>query len=117
MQTMMVQVYRNLHKDKWSVRYKGKIIKHLDELVLFKCEFRVQPAGRAKVLKEKRKNVHAYVSGELTDFNNTQICIVPASYNPYKFDYFYKKSDSSKIEYCQAVAFLTDGTIKILEIS
>jgi hypothetical protein len=110
---MIVHVYRNLHKNKWSIKYKGKVIKHLDELVLINCVFRVQKAGRAKVLREKRKNVHAYVCGELTDITDTTICNTPAGYNPYKRDCFVNKIDNSKIEKSNTVCFLKDGTIRV----
>jgi hypothetical protein len=108
-----VEVYRNLHKNKWSIRHKGRIIKHLDSLVLLNCVFRVQPAGRKKVLREKRKNVHAYIKGELNEFCSLDLCTIDASYNPYKFDYFFRKRDNSRIDKCSMVTFLQNGSIKI----
>ena len=55
------------------------------------CKFVVRPAGRAKVLREKKKNVHAFVRGYLLTTNivrpedETGTCIWDnISYNPYK---------------------------------
>ena len=62
-----VQVYYNLHKKCLSIRYKGKVIEHAREVTLTDARFHVQPAGRARVLREKKKNVHAYVSGKLKE--------------------------------------------------
>jgi hypothetical protein len=38
---MRVQVYKNLHTGNWSVRHKGKVIAHLDEVILRDCVFHV----------------------------------------------------------------------------
>ena len=57
--------------------------------------FAVQPAGQAKVRREGRKNVHAFVRGRIVrapehHFVETfkEKCTQEAIYNPYKFDTF-----------------------------
>jgi len=62
-----VFVYWNLHKNVWSVRSckTRKVIKHCKEIILKDCKFSVSEAGRQRVLREKRKNVHAGVVGTL----------------------------------------------------
>lgn len=57
---MKVFVYKNLHKDCWSVKAlegenKGKVILHSNDLSLEHCEFRVQKGGQAKVRETKQK--------------------------------------------------------------
>ena len=90
-----VFVYRNLHKKCYSVKdWKTKlVIAHVDEILLVDAVFKVSEAGRQRVLKEKRKNVHAGVMGfwdkeiETSSFslyNNTHL----AYYNPYKYSSF-----------------------------
>jgi hypothetical protein len=62
-----VEVYRNLNTGTLSVRRTGKGGKVFSRpLVAFVRDPKlvVQPAGRERVLKEKRKNVHAFVRGE-----------------------------------------------------
>ena len=59
-----VEVYRNLHNDKLSVRYGGKVVGHVDSIWLRDATFAVQPAGRDRVRREKKKNVHAFVRGK-----------------------------------------------------
>ena len=92
---MRVEVYWNLHKLCWSVRAlegpnKGRVIKHTQALGLRDCRFAVQPAGRERVLREQRKNVHAFVRG----FMDTRTSLPPfdesvcVTYNPYKYDTF-----------------------------
>jgi hypothetical protein len=60
-----VEVYRNLHKDCWSVRDSKTrlVISHVDYIHLQNATLVVRPAGREKVLREKRKNVHAFIKG------------------------------------------------------
>ena len=105
-----VQVYYNLHKKCLSIRYKGKVIEHAREVTLTDAKFHVQPAGRERVLREKRKNVHAYVSGKLKEsFWHTQ---APAyvwtakqriTYNPYKHKNFVDKKTLKPITSAQVV--------------
>ena len=89
---MKVQVFYNLLKKRLSVRSAetGLVINHADIVALDNAKFHVQPAGRAKVRREKRKNVHAYDSwqlcrpaGDLEGYSLDR-----AYYNPYKNEFF-----------------------------
>ena len=64
---MRVEVYWNLHKKCWSVRHKGKVIAHERLVDLIDVTWVVQPAGNARVRREKRKNVHAFARGTLAE--------------------------------------------------
>ena len=89
LKVMRVQVYYNLHKKRLSVRNRGKVIKHTDIIALENVKFHVQPAGQAKVRKNKRKNVHAYVSGDLAKKQAVNSMVSDlVKYNPYKNDFF-----------------------------
>ena len=61
-----VKVYFNLQKDCLSVidAETGLLYCHAHRVELHDAKFRVQPAGRERVLREKRKNVHAYIVGK-----------------------------------------------------
>jgi hypothetical protein len=54
-------VYWNLHKKCYSVRFRGRVIHHLDRLIGVNATFRVSQVGRQRVLREQSKNVHAFV--------------------------------------------------------
>lgn len=83
-----VWIYRNLRRKLYSIRQSNRIVAHTDAIMLKNAEFKVNEAGRKRVLEEKRKNVHAFVigyiikSGMATDKNGK----LPAKiiYNPYK---------------------------------
>lgn len=65
-----VKVYRNRHKSAWSVVVSGKVSRYADSLLLKDCKFRVQPAGHQRYLRDKVRNVHAYVQGRLTELED-----------------------------------------------
>jgi len=89
---MKVDVYFNLHKKVFSVRHKGRVIEHASNVMLRNVTYVVQPAGRARVLREGKKNVHAFARGELIQ----RLPVVNyqgnlAKYNPYKAATFVDK--------------------------
>jgi hypothetical protein len=89
-----VYVYRNLNASKktgkpvYSVMRQGKVVKRVHRILLRDVTFVVRQAGRQKVLREKRKNVHAFVKGLITrsamgiDRNGKDLPM-RISYNPY----------------------------------
>lgn len=99
-----VMVYYNLHKHTFSITLAGKVIMHADMVKLSDVEFRVRKGGKERVRGEKRKNVHAFVIGDLIDY-----CEHPCSevlepsfgdlvtYNPYENDSFVLKSTGEPI--------------------
>lgn len=94
-------VYFNLHRKCFSIKAleganKGRVIAHRNDVLLFDGTFKVSEAGRQRVLKEQRKNVHAGVVGHwdetgsayLTTINRVTVNGTPVTYNPYKYDSF-----------------------------
>ena len=87
-----VYVYKNLHKDCYSVKQDGLVKLHTHNICLWDASFRVGKKGRERVLNEKRKNVHAGVSGYIDRDWDLQR-LPPTNfrsviYNPYKWDTF-----------------------------
>jgi len=62
-----VFVYWNSHKNCWSLRdvKTRKVVQHLPSLILYSCKFKVSERGRQRVIKERKKFVHAGVEGFL----------------------------------------------------
>lgn len=98
-----VYVYKNLHRNCYSVKQDGLVKMHTDSICLWDASFRVGQKGREKVLKEKRKNVHAGVSGYIDlDWDsqshpptNTRGVI----YNPYSYKTFVCASITDRSEW------------------
>ena len=86
-----VFVYKNLHKDCWSIKQDGLVKAHTEEVRMWDCAFQVNAKGRQKVLDEQRKNVHAGIKGYID--NDQQVPSgVEVTYNPYKYDSFVDKA-------------------------
>ena len=100
-----VFVYKNLHKDCWSVKQDGLVKAHTEEVRMWDCAFQVNAKGRQKVLDEQRKNVHAGIKGYID--NDQQVPSgVEVTYNPYKYDSFVDK-DSEEPVYFSSYAKLS----------
>ncbi len=91
-----VRIYRNLHSNVFSVQRKvpGKswrVCKHVREFVVEHAKFIVNETGRQRVLKEKRKNVHAFIYGlwrnDLNPVAN-EFFWWYVGYNPYEYHQF-----------------------------
>ena len=94
-----VQVYYNIRRGDYSVRQSGRVIDHVDSIVLRDVRFNVAPAGRDKVRATGVKNVHATVTGYIVSNNAEHFQRVYSSagnnhdyvaYNPFKYDQFVK---------------------------
>lgn len=86
---MKVKVYWNLHRKCYSVQYRGKVIMHTNQIVIYDPEFCVSQSGRQRVLRERRKNVHAFIIGIYdSDFNGDVETSFRVTYNPYKYQNF-----------------------------
>lgn len=97
---MRVEVYWNYNKKCYSVRSlegenKGRVILHTNKLFLENVKFVVQAGGRNRVLKEKSKNVHAFVRGFIG--KDRKIIGKSITYNPYKYSSFVSREDQKSI--------------------
>jgi len=87
---MQVLVYRNLHNGKLSIKdpKTSLVLGHAMSVDLYNVTFIVNEAGRQRVLRDKKKNVHAYVRGDIGDvdgfksFKDRNLYVSP-KYHPY----------------------------------
>ncbi len=90
---MKVKVYYNLHKNCYSIvslekENYGRVIKYENCVPLFDAQFKVSEKGRQRVLREQKKNVHAYVKGTWVSKFVPRGAVKLATYNPYKYGSF-----------------------------
>lgn len=117
---MKVYVYRNLHKNCFSIKalqgpMKGKVIGHTDEVHLTDVEFRVSEKGRQRVLREKKKYVHAGVVGLIASpYDAPPDDTVSVRYNPYETETFILANSNEPV-YRAAYAKLTNNRIYICQ--
>lgn len=85
-----VEVYRNLHRNCYSVRAHGSVIGYVSDVTLLDPRFVVQPAGRDRVRLTGHKNVHAMVRGIVLPGAARRVpeTATEVRYDPYRFDTF-----------------------------
>jgi hypothetical protein len=113
---MRVYVYFNLHRKCFSIKAlegpnKGRVVAHRDDVLLFDGTFKVSEAGRQRVLRERKKNVHAGVVGHWIGSIDDELTIerivyngTPITYNPYKYNTFVHLYGEHPIETGRLVA-------------
>jgi hypothetical protein len=101
----MFYIYRNLHRGlAFSVRENGRVIDRLIDFVAYDVRFKVSERGRERVLREKRKNVHAFVVVQRYSVATVDVSdMMPVTYNPYKAGTF--MCGDRPISTASAVAF------------
>ena len=112
--TRHVKVYYNLRKHCFSVQHKGKVITHLNSLVIRNAKFKVGKAGRARVLRTKQKNVHAFVIGDMETYSDPNVDTERVTYNPYLYSQFVFAADKFAI-YATDTAWLSNGRIFVIK--
>lgn len=116
---IQVRCYRNLRNGKISLQQKvngnWKVIAHADKVVINQAVFKVYETGRQRVIKEKRKRVHAYVEGILAPiprfFQLDSDKVV--TYNPYKYSSFVMKDSEEPVVKTSCALIESNGTILI----
>ncbi len=83
-----VQVYRNLNNGSLSIKQNGLVVGHADIIALSEVKFIVNQKGRERVLREGRKNVHAFVEGYFVPSSIDIQMEDSVCYNPYNMDSF-----------------------------
>ena len=114
---MKIEVYWNLHKKLYSIRESGIVVDHMPALAITNATFAVQPAGRAKVVKEQRKNVHAFVRGYrqpmLMSLDKDEL--VAVTYNPYRHESFIIKYTEEPVYEARFVFLTSSETRPIIQ--
>lgn len=110
-----VQVYRNLHKKCFSIRDRKTklVIAHADGFIIKDAICKVGK-GRFKVREEKKKNVHAYISGKFVDeayFDTSNLDEI--YYNPYVLDTFINKRSGGVVNV--KMVYFVDGKAYIVK--
>ena len=127
---MNVSIYRNLHNGLISIKSasSGLVLGHAKSVDIAWADFVVHEAGRQRVLRDKQKNVHAYVKGLLLNTSgfkpykgrsigpvygalDTIHKATVVSYNPYKEPHFVIKGTSDKVSKASLCTVSHDGII------
>lgn len=108
---LKAKVYWNFHRKCFSVQVNGRVVAHATRVELFEPRFRVGRAGRERVRREHRKNVHAFIYGNLISSWSVEgrPAVGTARYNPYWDDTFVDQNGHILRKACLAVCEAQDG--------
>lgn len=116
---LKVDVYRNLRNGSMSVKarsgeHAGRVVAHLDSVVLKDVEFCVREKGWLDVQKSGTKNVHAVIRGKMVGRNNVsrKDDAVSGMYIPKKYRYFVT-IDETPLDSAEMVRVTSEPTIEV----
>lgn len=88
--TFPIKVYRNLNKKGvwYSIRQRGLTIAHASALCVIDAVFIVNQKQRERILKNKKKEFHAYIQGTFRPYVKPIDLPAEIKYNPFIYQYF-----------------------------
>jgi hypothetical protein len=108
--TQKVSVYFNLHLKVWSIKQGSLVVAHAQEITLTNVTTKIYEAGRLRVIQERKKNVHSYLVGYVTESD-----IDPERnlyYNPYKVSSFVDAETMAPVHAAQLVRLNSDRSVQ-----
>lgn len=119
---MPVRVFKNLKHGCYSIMQRGVVRASAKQVRLSDVEFRVRETGRQRMLREKRKNVHAFAVGKLVDYVHPEdsrdidpIAGRGAFYDPYRFPSFVDRETNAPVTTVSVAHFDEDGVLYSLD--
>lgn len=113
--TAKFYIYRNLRTKGFSVKKHGLVVDRSNSFEAEMVSFKVSEQGRQRVIKNKHKDVHAFVVTDkyiYTSMHQQVDKLLEITYNPYKGPYF--MCNGSPITQANKVLF-KDGKCYLLD--
>ena len=113
-----VRVFKNLTHGCYSILQNGKLKASARQVLLGDVEFRVRESGRQRMLREQRRNVHAFAVGRLIDYVHPdearELAFVGGraiSYDPYLLAQFFDRQTGAPVIAAELVRLGEDGVL------
>ena len=117
-----MRVFKNFKHGCYSIMQRGVVRASARVVRLADVEFRVGEKGRQRMIRERRKNVHAFAVGHLVDYvhpSDSRDIAAPEGrgvfYDPYRFESFVDSETQSPIVTVRTAHFDEDGVIYSLD--
>lgn len=111
-----VRVIRNWKHDCYTILQNGRAMASARQVHLADVEFLVRESGRNKMLRERKRNVHAYAVGRLIDYTHPdearaigEIGGRAIVYHPYRAAAFIDVETEAPVNVASDVHFQEDG--------
>ena len=113
-----VRVFRNWKHGCYSIMQGGALRASARQVRLADVEFRVREQGRERMLREARRNVHAFAVGRLVDFvhpdEERALEVVDGRgvfYDPWRFAAFVDRETESPVARAGVAQFDEEGVV------
>ncbi|MDH3465953.1 MAG: hypothetical protein OES26_08590 [Gammaproteobacteria bacterium] len=113
-----VRVIHNWKHDCYSILQNGRLKASARQVRLSDVEFCVRESGRERMLRNQRRNIHAYAIGHLLDFVHPDddrdlggMSGRSVYYDPYGFAYFADKDTQAPVNSARIVQFDERGVV------
>lgn len=117
-----VRVFKNHKHGCYSIMQRGVVRASARQVRLRDVEFRVREAGRQRMLREQRRNVHAFAVGRLVDFvhpgdtrDMEPMVGRGAFYDPWRFASFVDSDTEAPVTAVRVAQFDEDGVTYSLD--
>lgn len=117
-----VRVYKNLKHGCYNIMQRGVVKASARVVRLADVEFRVRERGRQRMIRERRRNVHAFAVGRLIDYVHPDDSrdIAPldgrgAFYDPYRYASFVDTETGAPVTTVRAAHFDEAGVVYSME--
>ena len=69
-----VYIYRCLNRKGhiYSIKQNGVVVAHTEKFIVKNCNLVINKSGKERVIKEKIRNVHAFIKGYLGDIDDVK---------------------------------------------
>lgn len=113
-----VRVFKNWKHNCYGIMQNGLLKASAKQVRLTDVEFRVRESGRERMLRNGRRNIHAFAIGRLTDFvhpnearNLEGMPGRSVYYNPYQFAAFVDQETQQPVISAEVAQFDEHGVI------
>lgn len=113
-----VRVFKNWKHGCYSIMQNGIVRASARQVRLTDVEFRVRESGRQRMVREQRRNIHAFAVGRLCDYVHPSETRALEDlggrgvfYNPYQFDSFVDRETEAPVTAASIAQFDERGVI------
>jgi len=117
-----VRVFRNLERGCYSIMQRGQVRASACEVLLRAVEFRVRESGRQRMIRERRRNVHAFAVGLLVDYVHAAaparlrpLAGPSVTYDPYRFPTFFQRDTLAPVVHVALAQFDERGVFCVID--
>ncbi len=115
-----VRVFKNWRLGCYGIMQDGKLLASAKQVRLEGVEFLVRESGRQRMLRRRRRNVHAYAIGHLSDYvhPSEQRALAPMHgrgvfYDPHRFSSFVDTETRSSVTRAESAQFDESGVVYV----